>query len=273
VVYECLEEAAGFTRSPRKQRYVREMDAQLCRRADVVFVPNAQMHATRKAISRRIEILPWPVDADHYGQARDGDLAVPADLRNIPNPVIGFYGNLDTCRFDVELIQGLAQRRPDWQFVLVGRLWPGFDPAGLRRLPNVHLLGEKRLADLPAYIRGFDVGIIPYRLNDFTRSITPLKLMEYLATGKPVVSSPLPAALPYADVLGIADGVDEFEAQIVAALDEPAGRWEERQRVARRHDWASCMRRKADIVTAILRDPAAPLPPTEADPILSCHVC
>lgn len=252
-VYECLEEAAGFTTNPRKRQYVRELDARLCRRADVVFVPNAQMHATRQPLNPNIAMLPWPVDYEHYSQAMNPDLGVPADLRCIAPPIIGFYGNLDARRFDVPLIEGLARRRPDWSFVLIGGLWPGFDPGPLRSQPNVHLLGEKRLADLPAYLRGFDVGIIPYALNEFTRSITPLKLMEYLATGKPVVSAPLPAALPFADVLGIAGGVEEFEARITAALADPQGGRAARLEVAREHDWNHCMQRKAERVVGLLQ--------------------
>jgi len=253
-IYECLEEASGFTENPRKRQYVREMDARLCRRADIVFVPNTQMHATRQPLNPCIDILPWPVDFEHYSQAMNPAVEVPADLRCLKPPIIGFYGNIDACRFDVPLIQGLARHRPDWSIVLIGALWPGFDPAPLREVPNIHLLGEKRLADLPAYLKGFDVGLIPYALNEFTRSITPLKLMEYLATGKPVVSSPLPAALSFANVLGIAGNVDEFESRIAAALADPLGNRDTRLDVARRHDWNHCMQRKADLIVRLLHE-------------------
>lgn len=258
VVYECIEEAAGFTRSPRKQAYVRDLDAQLCRRADVVFVPNAPMLTARRPLARAIHVFPWPVDFDHYHQAAHPALQVPEDLARIAPPIIGFYGNLDPCRFDIELVHTLAQRRPRWNFALIGPFWQGFEPGPLRRCPNVHFLGPKPLRDLPAYLKGFAVGIIPYGLNEFTRSITPLKLMEYLATGKPVVTTPLPAALPLGHVLRVAADADEFEAQIAAALADPEAGRDQRLSVAREADWRSCMQQKADIVLRLLETGHAP---------------
>lgn len=254
-VYECVEEAAGFAKRERVRKYIQEMDAKLCRRADVVFVPNEQMCEARRSIARGIHIVPWPVDFEHYNRAMDPALPVPDDLRAIAPPIIGFYGNFDACRVDVPLIVGLARRRPDWNFVLIGRLWPGFDPAPLKEFSNIHLLGPRALEQLPAYIKGFDVGLIPYALNDYTRSITPLKLMEYLASGKQVVTTPLPSALAHGDVLRIARDIDEFEAQLAAALANPRDREVERLRVARENNWDAYMQRKTGVVAALLDSP------------------
>jgi len=259
-VYECFEETAEFARRERVRTHIREMDARLCRHADLVIVPNEQMRATRAALSREIHVMPWPVDADHYGEAMNPALPVPDDLKAITPPIVGFYGNLDSCRFDVPLVVGLARRRPEWSFVLIGPFWQGFDPAPLRAVPNIHCLGPRPLAALPAYVKGFDVSWIPYAINGFTRSITPLKLMEYLATGKPVVSSALPAAEGHADVLRVARSIDEFEVAIAAAMADPASNRETRLRVAREHDWAHYMLHKTEIAAAMLarRESAAP---------------
>lgn len=251
-VYECFEETAEFTRRERVRRYIRETDGRLCSQADVVIVPNEQMRAARAALSRAIHVLPWPVDVEHYGQAMDPALPIPADLQAIRRPIIGFYGNMDACRFDVPLVVALARRRPEWSFVLIGGFWPGFDPAPLRAEPNIHCLGARPLAELPAYVKGFDVSVIPYAVNSFTRSITPLKLMEYLATGKPVVSSALPAAQAHANVLRTAGTVEEFEAALSAALADPTAGLAERLDVAREHDWAHYMQRKTAIAAEAL---------------------
>ena len=264
-VYECMEDAAGFARRRRVRDYVRAMDARLCERADVVFVPNAQMYAARQAVCRRIHLTPWPVDFEHYNQALDPALSIPPEIDGLRRPIIGFYGNLDACRFDVELVLTLARRHPEWSIVLIGPLWAGFEPGPLGDLPNIRLLGPKPVEQLPACLKGFDVGIIPYKLNDFTRSITPLKLMEYLATGKPVVTTALPAALQHADVLRIASDVDAFEHQIAAALAAPDENQAARLRVARAHNWEACMRQKADLLTPLLEQDMPRVPAMAAE--------
>jgi len=251
-VYESFEEISEFARRERVRRFIREMDARLCRYADVVIVPNEHMRDTRADVSRAIHVLPWPVDVDHYGDAMNPAVRVPDEIGALPKPVIGFYGNLDARRFDVPLVLELARRHPDWSLVLIGGFWPGFDPAPLRALPNIHCLGPRPLAELPACVKGFDVCIIPYRVNGFTRSITPLKLMEYLATGKPVVSTPLPAAEAHANVIRVARSVDEFDAALLAARAEPASDRDARLRLARAHDWAQYMEKKTAIAARML---------------------
>lgn len=251
-LYECAEEAAEFTPRPRLRDYVRKMDTALCRRADLVIVPNPVLYEARKAFTREIHMLPWAADIEHYNHAMDPNLRIPDDIAGIRRPIVGFCGNIDPCRFDVDLVLTLARRHPEWSVVLIGRIMADFDSRPLRQMPNIHLLGMKPLDDLPAYIKAFNVCTIPYVLNGFTRSITPLKLMEYLATGKPVVTSALPAALKYSEVLRVAQTHDEFETHIEHALADPREGLERRLAVTLENDWDHYMKQKTAMVAAHL---------------------
>jgi glycosyltransferase involved in cell wall biosynthesis len=142
---------------------------------------------------------------------------MPADLRDLPRPVIGFFGLLADW-VDLDLVRAMAMARPHWSFVLVGKQATGI--GAVRGLPNVHLLGQKPYALLPAYCRGFDVGIIPFRTNDLTLRANPLKLREYLAAGLPVVSTPLPEVARYRSFVHLAEGASGFTRAVTAALAE-----------------------------------------------------
>jgi glycosyltransferase involved in cell wall biosynthesis len=144
-------------------------------------------------------------------------MEVPDDLRALPRPVIGFFGLLADW-VDLDLVRAIAMARPDWSFALVGKHATGV--GAVRGLPNVHLLGQKPYALLPAYCRGFDVGMIPFRSNALTLRANPLKLREYLAAGLPVVSTSLPEVARYHALVHLAEGTDGFTRAITAALGE-----------------------------------------------------
>lgn len=269
-VYECTEEGAAFTTREHIRRYVEEMDVRICRRADVVIVPNPNMYDARKDLCADIQMLPWAADVEHYSRAMNPDLPIPEDIASIPHPIIGMYANIDRIRFDVDLLVRLARRHPKWNIVLVGRVLPDFDTTPFDRTPNIHLIPKRPLEQLPAYVKAFDVCIVPYLLNGFTRSITPLKYTEYLATGKPVVTTNLPATILYPGVLRIADNIDEFEAHIRDALANPDEGRQERQRVALDNNWDGYMRRKTAAVNAHLDQKTAAEPDRRRCDIESC---
>ncbi len=255
-LYECAEEAAEFAKTESLRRYVRNLDAELCRRADVVIVPNPHMLEARKDLCRDIHMHPWPADVEHYGQAMNPDLPVPEDIARIARPIVGFYGMIDPLRLDVDLLLAVARRNPNWNFVLIGGHLQNYDPKPLNALPNIHRLGMKPLEQLPAYVKAFDVCTVPYVLNGFTRSITPLKYAEYLSTGKPVVTTALPAAEMYKGVLRVAHNEDEFEALIAESLSAPDTNVDKRLQVARENNWDNYMQRKTAIVASHLRKTA-----------------
>ncbi len=180
-------------------------------------------------------------DAEHFGKALDPELPVPADLRRIGGPVIGFVGAVSDYKVNVPWVVDLARRRRDWNVVLIGPLTLG-DAAGiapLRREPNIHLLDQRPYEDLPAYVKGFDVATIPYGRNEYTDRVFPIKFFELLATGKPVVISPLPSLRAYWDAVRVAHDADELIHHCAAALSDPTAGQEDRCQLAARNTWSS----------------------------------
>jgi glycosyltransferase involved in cell wall biosynthesis len=216
-VYDCMDELSAFKGAP-KQLLTRE--AELLAIADVVFTGGHALFEAKKHLHANIHPFPSSVDTAHFGRARSG-LCDPEDQAAIPRPRLGFFGVIDE-RMDLGLLESVARQRPDWQLVLLGPVVK-VDPAELPRLPNIHYLGAKSYAELPTYIAGWDVALMPFAKNEATRFISPTKTPEYLAAGKPVVSTSIRDVVRPYSVQGlarIADTPDDFIAACEAALNE-----------------------------------------------------
>jgi glycosyltransferase involved in cell wall biosynthesis len=215
VIYHCVDEYSAFSGVPRDA--LMRMERELIRRADIVLASSEQLSVERRPLNPDTYFVPHGVDVAHFSRAVDPATPIPDDLRGLPRPVVGFFGQIADW-VDLPLVRALARARPEWSFALVGGTTTDLEP--LRGLPNVHLLGPKPYAALPGYCRGFDVGIIPFRTNELTLRANPLKLREYLAAGLPVVSTPLPEVARYDGLVYLADGRDAYLARIEAALRE-----------------------------------------------------
>jgi glycosyltransferase involved in cell wall biosynthesis len=215
VIYHCVDEYSAFSGVSRET--ITRMERDLVRRADLVLTSSERLCADRSAINPNTRFVTHGVNVDHFAQALDPGIQTPADLRDLPRPIIGFFGLLADW-VDLDLVRATALACPRWSFVLVGKQATGM--GAVRGLPNVHLLGQKPYTLLPAYCRGFDVGIIPFRTNDLTLRANPLKLREYLAAGLPVVSTPLPEVARYRPFVHLAEGAGGFIEAITAALAE-----------------------------------------------------
>jgi glycosyltransferase involved in cell wall biosynthesis len=214
-IYHCVDEYSAFSGVSRDA--IARMERDLVGRADLVLTSSEQLAAERIGLNPNTHFVSHGVDLGHFAGALDRGLETPADLRALPRPVIGFFGLLADW-VDLDLVRDLARARPDWSFALVGKQATGTE--AVRGLPNVHLLGQKPYALLPAYCRGFDVGMIPFRTNELTLRANPLKLREYLAAGLPVVSTSLPEVARYRTLVHLAEGTDGFMQAITAALGE-----------------------------------------------------
>lgn len=194
VVYDCMDELSAFKfASP----LLKTLEAQLLAKADVVFTGGHTLYKAKKAQHHNIHPFPSSIDKTHFAQAREA-LTEPSDQAGIPHPRLGFYGVIDE-RFDINLIKEAAQQKPDWHFVLIGPVVK-IDPAALPRLSNIHYLGGKAYNELPLYLHGWDIALVPFLLNESTRFISPTKTPEYLAGGKPVISTPIQDVVhPYGD--------------------------------------------------------------------------
>jgi glycosyltransferase involved in cell wall biosynthesis len=184
-VFDCMDELSAFRFAPAE---LVAREAELMRRADLVFTGGRSLYEARRDRHPSVHLFPSSIDAEHFAAAR-GPREDPADQDGIPHPRIGFFGVLDE-RFDVELVRGLAAARPDWHVVLIGPVCK-LDAADLPRGDNLHYLGPKSYADLPAYLAGWDAAALFFALNESTRFISPTKTPEYLAAGKRTISSPV----------------------------------------------------------------------------------
>jgi glycosyltransferase involved in cell wall biosynthesis len=215
IVYYCIDDYAAHPGvDPARTAAA---DEALARRADEVFVaPPALLESKRKQNPRTV-FSPHGVDFDLFRQAADPATRIPEVAARLSHPLIGFFG-LMADWIDVELLEHVGRARPKWTFLIVGHV--STDARCIAALPNFIFVGPQPYESLPGWARAFDVAVIPYRMNQQVKNANPLKLREYLATGKPVVSVPTPEVERFAEHVRLAAGRDEFLAAIEEALQE-----------------------------------------------------
>lgn len=184
-VYDCMDELANFDLAPAS---LVTLEKELLKEADLVFTGGHSLYEAKAKLHPRVRAFPSSVDVDHFLKAR-GPIAEPADQASLPGPRLGYVGVIDE-RLDLELLGKVAAARPDWTFVMVGPVVK-IDPASLPTSANIHYLGSKSYSELPAYLSGWDVALMPFAINAATEFISPTKTPEYLAAGRPVVSTPI----------------------------------------------------------------------------------
>ena len=214
-VYDCMDELANFRFAPAE---LLTLERELIATADVVFTGGYSLYEAKKDLHPNIHPFPSSVDRAHFGQARAMDSA-PDDQGSLPRPRFGFYGVIDE-RMDLEMVAAVADAHPEWSIVMVGPVVK-IDPADLPHRPNIHYLGGKKYEELPVYLGGWDVALMPFAINDSTKFISPTKTPEYLAGGRPVVSTPITDVIRHygdLDSVFIADGADAFIAACEQAL-------------------------------------------------------
>lgn len=248
-VYDCMDELANFRFAPPE---LAERERELMTVADVVFTGGYSLYEAKKDRHRNIHPFPSSVDRQHFAAARQPGLD-PQDQAGVARPRFGFYGVVDE-RMDLELLAAIADARPDYQLVIVGPVVK-IDPADLPRRDNIHYLGGKSYDDLPAYLRGWDVALMPFAINESTRFISPTKTPEYLAGGKPVVSTPIvDVARHYGDLqaVKIAGTADDFIVACDAALElSRGGDWlDEVDKALAELSWDETFRRMSGLVEA-----------------------
>ena len=248
VVYDCVDRhsAYGGLMNPD---LVDAMDADLARRADVVFATAQGLHDRLKECNENTFLIPNGVNFELFNKAAGGELSFPDDLFNIKNPILGYVGMLQPCT-DLEMLAMAADSKPEWSFVLIGQPLPGVDIAPLEARPNIHLLGLKQHKELPRYLARFDLCLNLFRPGTLSKDVSPLKFYEYLATGKPIVSTPQPLqVMDFADSIYIGDSLGSFLTACDHALGE-RNPWmaEQRVRYAKSASWDARVVRMVDIL-------------------------
>ncbi len=224
VVYDVMDDLTSFKGAAADLPW---RESQLLAEADLVFAGGRSLYAARKDRHPRVHLFPSGVDAAHFAQALDPRTELPPEIGSLPRPILGYYGVIDE-RIDLDLLEALARRRPDWSFVMVGPV-AKIQPAHLPSVPNLHYVGQQPYARLPAFLKGFDVCLMPFALNEATRSISPTKALEYMAARKPIVSTPVPDVVAnWSEAVTFGAGADRFEEAIVETLAETEGQRAER---------------------------------------------
>jgi UDP-galactopyranose mutase len=216
-VYDCMDELSAFKGA---HAALRDREKQLFKCADLVFTGGQTLYEAKRDQHQSVFAFPSSIDREHFAKARN-ETVEPEDQKQIPHPRLGFFGVIDE-RFDIDLLDKAAAKRPDWQFVMIGPVVK-IDPETLPRRTNIHYLGSKSYKELPSYISGWDVALLLFARNEATKFISPTKTPEYLAAGKPVVSTSITDVVrPYGEqkLVRIADDANEFVRAVEESLQQ-----------------------------------------------------
>jgi UDP-galactopyranose mutase len=256
VVFDCMDELSAFHGAPPE---LLRHEAELLRVADLVFTGGDSLYEAKRHRNPRVFSYPSSIDVHHFAQARclQPD---PEDQKGIPFPRLGFAGVIDE-RMDLPLLSEAARLRPDWQFIMVGPVVK-IDPALLPRAANIHYLGQKAYADLPRYMAGWQVALLPFARNEATRYISPTKTPEYLAAGRQVVSTSIRDVVrPYGEegLVHIADTPEAFVEAARRAMEDRSGafrRLEKADAFLAASSWDKTWKSMRDRISQALRDRA-----------------
>lgn len=222
IVYDNMDELSAFRGAPPR---LIALERELFRRADVVFTGGQSLFEAKRDRHPNLHAFPSSIDVAHFAQARRSTPKLP-DQESIPSPRMGFFGVIDE-RMDLDLVARIADLRPSWQLIMIGPVVK-IDPVSLPKRPNIHWLGGRKYQELPAYLAGWDVGIMPFAINESTRFISPTKTPEFLAAGLPVVSTPITDVIrPYGEkkLVEIAACAEEFVAKVGQLLSTRSPDW------------------------------------------------
>ena len=253
IVYDCMDELSKFRFAPEK---LLDLEQELIGKADLIFTGGSSLYEAKKGRHDSVHCFPSSVDRPHFAQARS-TLKEPADQAELRHPRLGFYGVIDE-RFDIELLDRIAEMRADWSFVIVGPVVKIADEDLPKRV-NIHYVGSKTYDQLPSYLAGWDVALMPFAMNESTEFISPTKTPEYLAGGKPVVSTPVRDVVRhYGQLEGvqIAGDPESFVAACEKALElakDRGGEWiGEADLLMSTMSWTTTQARMSGLINEVL---------------------
>ena len=253
LVYDCMDELSLFQGAPPE---LVGMEAELLDQADLVFTGGRSLYNAKKSRHPAVHCFPSSVDASHFRRAAPSGTAEEAEVQaGIPHPRLGFFGVIDE-RLDIGLVDAMARAHPEWQIILVGPVVK-IDAGSLPRHPNIHYFGQQAYEDLPRFLAGWDVCLLPFALNDSTRFISPTKTLEYMAAERPIVSTPIRDVVePYRGVVSIGETAAEFIAAVEQALmmkdEERSGLVARMRAVVRETSWERTAEQMNTLVAARL---------------------
>jgi glycosyltransferase involved in cell wall biosynthesis len=243
LVYDCVDEYTAFPNYEGVADWIADKERRLCEKADLVFTTSQALYDDKKKHNPEHTHLVHNVgDAEHFKQALDPETPIAEEVAELDGPVIGFVGAVSDYKLNEEWLLELGRAKPDWDIVVIGPIGvadSSTDVSAMEAADNIHLLGYRDYEDLPTYLKGFDVATIPYRINEYTRSVFPIKFFEFLATGTPVVISALPSLTDFYDDVEVANDAAEFVERCEVALEKGDESSERRVELAEQNSWWS----------------------------------
>lgn len=252
VVYHAVDDIKAQPGMPRET--IARAEDDLSRRADVIFTSAPNLQEVHERLNPATHYFSNVADYDHFNKALDPATRIPDDIAAIPRPRLGFVGAISSYKLDFEMIRAIADAHPHWSFVFVGDIGEGdplTDATMLRGATNIHILGGRPYAQLPAYLKAIDVALLPNQINEYTKSMFPMKFFEYLAAGKPIVATELPALADYSHLACLCKDRDAFVAAIEGVLVGQGATLDERLATARQHTYELRTQKMMQIVEAI----------------------
>lgn len=243
-IFHCVDK---YSQNPGvSAKEIQAMERELCRKADLVLVTSSELYEEKKLLNSRTHYFGNVADIEHFSKVLENGTEPPSDIAGLKRPIIGYQGNIAGYKVDLELLEQIALKRPEWSLVLIGPVgWgdPNTDVSRLRTLVNVHFLDRKSYEDLPKYVGAFDVCLIPFVVNDVTQNSFPMKFFEYLAAAKPIVSRRLKSLEHLGkdpEICRLAETPEQFLEQIESGLmeNQTAEVIAHRLEVARQNDWS-----------------------------------
>ncbi len=236
LIYDCVDEHSAY--DGFNARLVKSMERKLLQRCDLVFCTARGLYESKQAYCKEIFLSPNAADIDHFRQADSAETPVAEELIALPHPILGFVGAIKEW-IDLDLIGKAAQNFPDGSVVMVGPVGANIDVSSLQGKTNVHFLGHRDRQVLPQYLKGFDVCLNPFRENELTSTVSPLKFYEYLASGRPIASVPMPEIMEFSELVEFGGGPEGFTAAISRALKDTPQKKEARLQKALDNSWES----------------------------------
>ncbi|MDF2839630.1 MAG: glycosyl transferase family 1 [Clostridia bacterium] len=243
LIYDCIDEHAEYGGFIKKET-VNKMEADLLRKSDLSFVTVQGLYDAKVQYNSNMHIIPNGANVELFMECQKESTKIAEEMTRIPHPIVGFLGVIQPC-IDTELLEKIAKAHPEWSVVLIGPLTAGVSIESLLKHSNVYHLGRKNPEELPSYMKAFDICLNPFKINNLTLNVSPLKFFEYLATGKPVVSVDMPGVHGYEDIIYIGKDHENFIEEVERALEEDSPeRIEKRLEAAKQNSWearTNCM--------------------------------